>query len=116
HLCAVHGGAFQRAGADIVNRMTDERWNLAAPTVHPLELCGRLVQEDFCLVQRDGDRHCLVGASLCFPSRWRLADKIGRDIAFVHGPVPGYDTTLARPVDRFFDTLKPERLVWRLNW
>lgn len=33
-----------------------------------------------------------------------------------HAPVAGYGATLARPVDRFFDQLKPGRLVWRLNW
>jgi hypothetical protein len=116
HLCQVHGDRFDRDGPRIVNRATGERWHVVAPDIHPLDVCGRLVQEDFCLVQSDGARHCLVGASLCFPSKWRLADKVGRDIAAVHGPVPTYDATLARPVDRFFATLKPDRLVWRLNW
>lgn len=116
HLCDRHGSMFAREGAAIVNRATDERWDLAAADRHPLELCGRLVQEDFCLIQHDGDQARLVGASLCFPSKWRLADKIGRDVASVHGPVPGYGETLARPVDRFFAALKPERIVWRTNW
>ena len=116
HLCAIHGDRFRRDGAMIVAVAAGERWNVADPDRHPLELCGRLVQEDFCLLQPDGARHSLVGASLCFPSKWRLADKIGRDIATVHGPVPGYADKLERPVDRFFDALKPDKLVWRLNW
>jgi hypothetical protein len=116
HLCEVHGTRFARDGAHVVNRVTDERWNVASPERHPLELCGRLVQEDFCLLQRAGGHHALVAGSLCFPSKWRLADKIGHPIAAVHGPVPGYGAALARPVDRFFDALKPDRLVWRLNW
>ncbi|MBV8165342.1 MAG: DUF3445 domain-containing protein, partial [Alphaproteobacteria bacterium] len=65
---------------------------------------------------RDGDRHALVAGILCCPSKWRLADKIGHPIATVHGPVPGCLERLERPVDRFFDQLKPGRLVWRLNW
>jgi hypothetical protein len=116
HLCTVHGARFGRDGPHLVNRLTGERWNVASPERHPLELCGRLVQEDFCLLQRDGAHHVLVGGSLCFPSKWRLADKIGRPIAAVHAPVPGYGEALERPVDRFFDALKPGRLVWRLNW
>jgi hypothetical protein len=116
HLCAIHGDRFHRDGGDIVNRATGERWTVDAPDRHPVELCGRLAQEDFCLLARDGDRHVLVAGSLCFPSKWRLADKIGHPIASVHGPVPGYAERLERPVDRFFDQLKPDRLVWRLNW
>jgi hypothetical protein len=116
HLCRVHRDRFERDGPDLVNRTTGEWWDVTTPTLHPLELCDRLVQEDFCLVQSDGPHHRLIGASLCFPSKWRLADKVGRDLAAVHAPVPTYDTILARPVDRFFDALKPDRLVWRLNW
>src|SRR5262249_46146809 len=107
---------FERDGPAIVNRTTGERWDVEAPDRPPLELCGRLVQEDFCLLQRDGGHHALVAGSLCFPSKWCLADKIGHPIGVVHDPVPGYADTLARPVDRFFDNLKPDRLVWRLNW
>jgi hypothetical protein len=53
---------------------------------------------------------------VCFPSRWSLADKIGRDLGAIHGPVPGYGTALGRPVDGFFDRLRAERPMWRLNW
>ncbi|MGK2947867.1 MAG: heme-dependent oxidative N-demethylase subunit alpha family protein, partial [Acidimicrobiales bacterium] len=57
------------------------------PAGHPLDAAGRLVQEDLCLlVLRDGAPH-LDAASLCFPSYWRLADKLGRPLAEVHGPV-----------------------------
>jgi hypothetical protein len=78
----------------------------------PLDRAGRLVQEDLCLIQ-DG---ILTAASLCFPSRWRLADKIGKALADVHGPVPLYADRLARPVDRFMAILKPDRIAMRLNW
>src|SRR4051812_49949809 len=40
---------------------------------HPLEAAALLVQEDLCVLQ-DG---VLVAACVCFPSHWRLADKIG---------------------------------------
>jgi hypothetical protein len=58
----------------------------------------------------------LIGAVLCFPAHWRLADKLGRPLDVIHEPVPGFDARLARPVDRFFASLQVERPVWRVNW
>lgn len=116
HLPLHHRRIFRRDGARLSNLVTDEHWDVAQPALHALDLCGRLVQEDFCLLQREGDRHILVGASLCAPARWRLIDKIGCALGEIHAPVAGYDAALARPVDRFFAQLKPGRLVWRLNW
>lgn len=82
---------------------------------HPLEWAGRLVQEDLCLLRRDPEGWILAAASLCFPSRWRLAAKLGRPMAAVHGPVEGYDPALTSRVDHLFDRLG-DRIVWRRNW
>lgn len=83
---------------------------------HPLDAAGRLVQEDLCLlVERDGAPH-LDAASLCFPSYWRLRDKLGRPMAAVHQPVAHYADELAERVDRFLARLRPDRPVWRRNW
>jgi len=84
--------------------------------LHPLDAAGRLVQEDLCLmVLRDGAPH-LDAASLCFPSYWRLSDKLGRPMADVHGPVAHYGEELATKVDSFLRRLRPDRPVWRRNW
>jgi len=85
-------------------------------TRHPLDAAGRLVQEDLCLlVERDGAPHLDAG-SLCFPSYWRLRDKLGRPLAAVHEPVAHYAEELAERVDRFLARLRPDRPVWRRNW
>ena len=107
---------FRRNGDTLHNRLTGETWNLADPPLHPLELAGRLVQEDLCLVRPDAEGPVLIAAVLCFPSRWRLHEKIGRPLADVHAPVPLYGERLARPVDRFMGQLRPGKLVQRLNW
>ena len=60
--------------------------------------------------------YTLEAASLCFPSRWRLIDKIGKRMVDIHSPVPDYENKLARPVDRFFDKLDINKPVWRVNW
>ncbi|HUZ73255.1 MAG TPA: DUF3445 domain-containing protein [Stellaceae bacterium] len=116
HLPHHHPDSFRRDGRRLVNRATGESWDVMQPALHPLEICGRLVQEDFCVMGADGGRYRLVGAALCAPSRWRLADKIGRDVAAIHAPVPGYHDALESSVDRFFARLKPEKPAWRLNW
>lgn len=86
------------------------------PSLHDLDSAGRSVQEDLCvLVLRDGAPH-LDAASLCFPSYWRLADKLGRPLAEVHAPVPHYADALAARVDAFIARLRPGQMVWRRNW
>lgn len=82
---------------------------------HPLEATGLGVQEDLCLLRREADGWLLVAASLCFPSRWRLAEKMGRPLLEVHGPVKGYGEVLAARVDGLLDRLG-DRIVWRRNW
>ena len=82
----------------------------------PLNLAGRIVQEDLCLMAPGDTGYTLEAASLCFPSRWRLIDKIGKRMVDIHSPVPDYENKLARPVDRFFDKLDINKPVWRVNW
>jgi hypothetical protein len=107
---------YQRTDAGIDNRTTGERFALADWQHAPLELAGRLVQEDLCLMQASPAGYRLVAAVLCFPAHWRLADKLGQPLAGIHAPVPGFTERLAGPVDRFFANLQTERPVWRLNW
>ncbi|NHK28298.1 DUF3445 domain-containing protein [Parvularcula flava] len=83
----------------------------------PLALAGRLVQEDFCLIRpRDDGTHELAAACLGFPSSWRLADKIGKPLEAVHGPVPDYKGDLAPRVNRLFTRLPDNQILWRMNW
>jgi hypothetical protein len=114
HLTRHHPEWFRADGAWLENRLSDERCDLA--TDDPLALAGRLVQEDFCLLREEAGSLSLIAAVLCFPGRWRLADKIGRKLDAIHGPVPFYPERLARPVDRFLTVLKTGRLAKRHTW
>ena len=107
---------FAQDGSMLHNRLTGETWDPRSLPCDPLELAGRLVQEDLCVVQASDAGPVLTAALLCFPSRWRLAEKIGRPLAAVHGPVPFYSDRLSRPVDNFMRHLKPGRIAGRLNW
>lgn len=86
-----------------------------ADVAHPLEAAGRRTQEDLVLmVPRHGGHH-LDAAVLCFPSHWRLADKLGRSSSAIHEPVPGYAVDLDAKVGRFLDRLRPGVVVARRN-
>jgi hypothetical protein len=109
-----HPDWFSCDGGVVSNHLTGESWELGS--VDPLELAGRLVQDDLCLIQNGSDGPVFTAAVLCFPSRWRLMDKIGKTLPDVHGPVPLYADRLAAPVDRFMRHLKAGHIASRLNW
>jgi len=105
-----HPSWFDRDEKQVRNHLTGETWKVSA--IDPLELAGRLVQEDLCIIQ-DG---VFTAAVLCFPSRWRLLEKLGKPLAAVHGSVPLYADRLAGPVDRLFRHMKTGHIVSRRNW
>jgi len=118
HLPTRFPQLFRREGSLLHHLVTRQSWDLSQNVLHPLDLAGRLVQEDLCLMQLDPTTRLyrLIGASLCFPTRWRLADKLDKPLNLVHGPVPGYEAELASTMDRFFERLKVDKPVWRVNW
>lgn len=107
---------FSRSGDTLHNALTDEQWDLASPPCDALELAGRLVQEDLCIVQNDATGPRFTAGILCFPSRWRMHEKIGKPLGMVHGPVPFYAERLANPIDRFMAKVKPGHIASRVNW
>jgi hypothetical protein len=100
--------SFLAAYHPLVSTSTD-------PSEHPIVQASRLTQEDFCVLVRE-DAWRLRAACVCFPSRWDLARKIGTTLDDIHSPIPGYDDSLSKPTNSFFDRLRPERSYWRLNW
>ena len=84
--------------------------------LHPLDRAGRRVQEDLCVMVPHNGELVLGAASLCFPGRWRLADKIGLPMLAIHQPVARYEADIGKPTDDLLERLTVERPVWRLNW
>lgn len=82
---------------------------------HPLEVAARRIHEDLVVMERRNGAWVMTAGVVCFPTRWRPSEKIGRTMAAIHEPVPRYDD-IATAVDRFFDRLQPGRLAWRANW
>lgn len=81
----------------------------------PLLTLGRLVQEDFCLLQKVGAEHVMTGAVLCFPASWCLAEKLDRPLTGIHDPVSEYDGNLSIRVQRLFDAIRPGKPLMRSN-
>lgn len=112
HLERHHPGVLRRDGTGWVDAPTG-----VGGGDHPIDAAARLVQEDLCLMTRpEGGPWVLGAASVCFPSRWSLRSKVGRDLSAIHAPVPGYEATIGAPTAATFDRLRPERPMWRSNW
>ncbi|MEO1400334.1 MAG: DUF3445 domain-containing protein [Cyanobacteria bacterium J06635_1] len=107
---------YQRQGNLVTNQLTQQRWHLDEFAENPLDLAGRLVQEDLCIMQPGPEGYFLAAASLCFPFKWKLLEKLGLPMAKIHKPVPGYKEKLQNPVNGLFERLKPEYPSYRFNW
>lgn len=116
HLVEHFPQHYRQQGTTIGTICTGQVWDITHFEAVPLDLAGRLVQEDLLLMQPSPEGYILTAASLCFPSRWRLREKLGHPLAQIHASVPGYHDKLERPVDGFFDRLKVNHPAWRLNW
>lgn len=82
----------------------------------PLDWAGRHVAEDLLLLDAAHPEVPLVAGSLCFPNGWEIRAALGRSIAAIHAPVPGFADTIGGPTLRLMRGLRPERPVWRANW
>ncbi|KPQ36649.1 MAG: Protein of unknown function (DUF3445) [Phormidesmis priestleyi Ana] len=100
----------------IYNKQTQQSWKFSDFADAPLDLAGQLVQEDLCLMMPDTTGYCLAAASVCFPLRWTLREKIGKPMSQIHQSVPDYTQKLACPVDNVFARLQADFSGLRFNW
>ncbi|MEJ0090516.1 MAG: heme-dependent oxidative N-demethylase subunit alpha family protein [Limisphaerales bacterium] len=78
---------------------------------------GEFWEPDFLLLKNDADHAIrLYGGCLCAPSSWRLGEKLGRPIEFIHGPVPGLNAHIGAAIHKFLAALKPGAASLRHNW
>ena len=97
---------------------------LTHPDTHPLAIASRLVTEDLLLIRPgnqksqnyDDSAWRLTAGFLAFPAGWSLDEAMGEPTIGIHKRVPGYEESLNNQVDKLFYSLKPERIVERLNW
>jgi hypothetical protein len=58
----------------------------------------------------------VVGGALCFPTAWRLTDKLGHPMFAVHAPVPGLNQSLGQQIATTLAKLRPGAGLLRANW
>lgn len=79
---------------------------------------GKNLEEDLLvLMKNDADGYYyLRGGTFGFPSGFDPAEKLNKPLSHIHAPVPGYKEKLEKPMDVYFDRIKPGRRVERFNW
>lgn len=84
----------------------------------PLLTAAKLVQDDLLILERAAAGWRLTAGSLCFPSSWVLAEKMGRVLDHVHEQVPAFGpgTRQAQIMARMFDAMRPETPMIRWNF
>lgn len=120
NMFRVENGAFE-------NLVTGETWptplKAETPTIQALEILMQTIDEDFLILlpelspsSADQPKYILQAYTTCFPSGFNPREKLGRKLADIHGPVPGYAEKLERSMDRFFARVEVGKYVKRVNW
>jgi hypothetical protein len=58
----------------------------------------------------------LLAGCVCFPSSWKLTEKIGHPIEHIHGVVPGLNAAIGPQIHSFLSKLRPGIAWLRANW
>jgi hypothetical protein len=82
----------------------------------PLYAAARAVPDDLCLIERQGGDWRLTALSLCAGTFFTAAEVIGKPLAALHAPVPGFGERFLKRVTRIFDALPPDQVLERRNW
>ncbi|MEM1251652.1 MAG: DUF3445 domain-containing protein [Cyanobacteria bacterium P01_H01_bin.21] len=116
HLVTHFPEIYHSVNEGIHNLQTQQTWSFTEFAESPLNLAGRLVQEDLCILLPGETGYVLSAASVCFPLRWRLREKLGQPLGQIHQRVPDYGNRLERPVDNVFARLRQGFPGLRFNW
>ena len=78
---------------------------------------GEFWEPDFLLLKPDAAGAIrLLGGCVCFPSSWKLNEKISQPVEFIHSVVPGLNVNLGAAIHTFLAKLKPGIAWQRFNW
>lgn len=85
-----------------------------------LRTLGAVIDEDFLFLlpeEESEDPKYILEAYVCIcPSGWSPPEKLGKRLATIHEPVPGYKDKLEGSMDRYFKGLEVGKYVKRSNW
>jgi len=114
NLLQYHGQHYCKS-QNALKRMADGKlFSKKQEALSALRQFAEIVQEDLCFL--DGPSSTLLGGLVCFPSRWNLRDKIGKNMAQIHQPVPNFASKLEGLVTKYIDSIPVNKPVERWNW
>jgi hypothetical protein len=82
----------------------------------PLLAAARRVPDDLVLMERRTGDWAVSALSLSAGSFFTADEALGRDLATLHGPVPGFADRFLIRVRRIFENLPSEDILERRNW
>jgi hypothetical protein len=115
HLLETDPTSYRKQNDEFICLRTRESFTRPEEASVALHQIGHWVQEDFAVLSPTPPVKLIAGC-VCFPSRWSLKDKIGKDSDGIHVPVPKFATTIAKPTANFLERVSVERPMLRYNW
>ena len=85
-------------------------------SLHPIDRCGQLIQEDVCLMEKIDNLWIFTAGSVSFPTRWDPKLKLGLPLDQIHEPVPRYEVDLQPRPANFMERMPKEKIVARTGW
>lgn len=116
YLPARYPSLFSLDGKVFRNHVTDIRLPLDPPGDPEAALLSvsKTVEDDMFLLRETENGHQCVAFLCCFPSGFDPAEKLGKNLNAIHGPVPSYDK-IGPSMERFFSRLEVGKSACRTN-
>ena len=111
-----HADKFVVSDNEVEGKNNNKNYIIGNYENNPLELVSYLVADDYCLLEEDGEDYKLVAASVCAPTWWTLAEKMGKPLASIHASITGLEEKIGRLIRHFLQNLKVEDCYQRSNW
>ncbi|KAF8881683.1 hypothetical protein CPB84DRAFT_1838277 [Gymnopilus junonius] len=118
YLCTRYPNQFRIDWASGVFQNRILKTSFDTGTINPLHFLLENVPEDFLITEEDKSTglYVLRAAVSCSAVGWRLAEKMGRPLHEVHGPVPDYEEKMKFSMDRFFTKMTCDKPIQRGSW
>ena len=102
--------------ADIVSSMTSIAVSDRNDPLETLRQIGETLEPDLVLLTPNGrGEFAATAGCVCFPTGWRLTDKLGLSMPAIHEIVPGLNAIIGDQIDRVLTRLRSGQVVSRLN-
>lgn len=114
HLLKDHGESFTLEQGRLHDRIDGSVHKLSSN--EPLEILGRVLEEDFILIESVDGADIISAASNAYTTSGRIVSSVGRSMRFAHEFVPGLNEQLGARIDRVLANVQTTAPVVRFNW